>query len=138
MSDPLSWASYRAHWRGADYAASPEPHSLELWIRLRSPEPADGFEEVEPGCHVRTVPASECAALYFVTTVCGWRGEWFHVHDEREDQLLLEYAGGSALTAAELGMERVERGVYRLWVPREEITDLQEHAVQLNVGNQHF
>ncbi|MEV4112230.1 hypothetical protein [Nonomuraea sp. NPDC049695] len=134
----MSRAYYRARWRDADYPASPEPHSLELWIRLRSPEPADGFEEVEPGCHVRTVPASECAALHFVTTVCGWRGEWFHVHDERDDQLLLEYLGGSALTAAELGMERVERGVYRLWVPRGEVTDLQEHAVQLNVGNQHF
>ncbi|MEV0232513.1 hypothetical protein [Nonomuraea sp. NPDC050786] len=131
----MSRAFYRARWRDAEYVASPEPHSLELWIRLRSAEPADGFEEVEPGCHVRTVPASECAAVHFVTTVCGWRGELFHVHDERAGQLLLEYLGGSALTAAELGMERIERGVYRLWVPREEVTDPREHAVQLNVGN---
>ncbi|TMR99698.1 hypothetical protein [Nonomuraea basaltis] len=134
----MSWHFYRARWRGMDYVASPEPHSLELWVRLRSPVPADGFDEIEPGCHVRTVPAAECAALHFVTTVCRWRGEQFHVHDERDGRLLLEYLGGSALAARELGMERIERGVYRLWVPREEVTDLSEHAAPLNVGNQHF
>ncbi|MFG6197059.1 hypothetical protein [Nonomuraea sp. JJY05] len=134
----MSWHFYRARWQGVDYVASPEPHSLELWIRLRSPEPADGFEEVEPGCHVRPVPVSECAALHFVTTVCTWRGERFHVHDERDGRLLLEYLGGSAPAAVELGLERVERGVYRLWVPRAEVTDLHEHAESLNVAKQHF
>ncbi|MEU6711263.1 hypothetical protein ABZ897_07240 [Nonomuraea sp. NPDC046802] len=132
----MSLHFYRARWQGADYVASPEPHSLELWVRLRSPEPADGFEEVEPGCHVRTVPAAECAALDFVTTVCDWRGERFQVHDERDGRLLLEYLGASALTAAELGLERVERGVYRIWVPRTEVNDLREHSVSTHVGKQ--
>ena len=54
----MTWAFYRARWQGADYVASPEPHALELWIRLRSAEPREGFEEVEAGCHVRPVPAS--------------------------------------------------------------------------------
>ncbi|WP_336204532.1 hypothetical protein [Nonomuraea sp. LPB2021202275-12-8] len=134
----MSLHFYRARWRDADYAASPEPHALELWIRLRSPEPADGFEEVEPGCHVRTVPAAECSALHFVTTACRWRGELFHVHGERDGRVLLEYPGGSSLDALKLGMERVERGVYRLWVPRAEVTGLQEHAIPLNVRNQYF
>ena len=124
-------AYYRARWRGVYYEASPESHSLELWVRLRSPDPVDGFEEVEPGCHVRTVPAEECEALHFVTVVCGWRGERCHVHAERDGWLLLEYAGGSAKTARELGMERIERGVYRLWVPRAEVNDLGEEAVPL-------
>ncbi|MFC4010200.1 hypothetical protein ACFOY2_23435 [Nonomuraea purpurea] len=130
----MSLHFYRARWQGADYVASPEPHSLELWVRLRRPEPADGFEEVEPGCHVRTVPAEECAALDFVTTVCDWRGERFQVHDERDGHLLLEYLGASALTATELGLERVERGVYRIWVPRTEANDLREHSVSAHVG----
>lgn len=125
----MTWAFYRARWQGADYVASPEPHTLELWIRLRSAEPREGFEEVEAGCHVRLVPARECEAVYFVVTVCRWRGEPFHVHAERDGELLLEYAGGSARTAVELGLERIERGVYRRWVPRAEVGDLQEHAV---------
>lgn len=129
---------YRARWQGAVYMASPEPHALELWIRLRGSEPADGFEEVEPGCHVRTVPVTECAALDFVTMVCQWREERFLVHDERDGLLLLEYLGGSALTALELGLERVERGVYRLWVPRAEVAGLHEEAVPLMSGNQYI
>ncbi|MEV0146447.1 MULTISPECIES: hypothetical protein [unclassified Nonomuraea] len=134
----MTWHFYRARWQGVDYVASPEPHALELWVRLRSPEPADGFEEVEPGCHVRTVPVTECDGLEFVTTVCRWRGERFHVHDERDGLVLLEYLGGSVLTARALGLERVERGVYRLWVPRAEVIDFREEATPLDTGNEHI
>ncbi|WP_344831133.1 hypothetical protein [Nonomuraea dietziae] len=35
--------SYRARWHGADYPASPEASALEVWLRLRSDEPAEGF-----------------------------------------------------------------------------------------------
>lgn len=129
------FAYYRARWRGADYEASPEPHPLELWIRLRSPEPLEGFEEVEPGCHVRTVPAEECESVEFVTTVCRWRGEPFQVHAERDGRLLLEYVGGSANTARGLGLERIERGVHRIWASREEITHLSEHSESVNDVN---
>ncbi|MGW4797452.1 hypothetical protein ACWEPC_34040 [Nonomuraea sp. NPDC004297] len=126
-----SWHGYRARWRGTDYPAGPEPHALELWVRLRSAAPLDGFEEVEPGVHVRTVPVGECESLRFVTVVCRWRGEPFQVHDERDGLLLLEYLGGSVLTARALGLERVERGVYRRWVPREEAGELREESAQL-------
>ncbi|GAA4967289.1 hypothetical protein HD597_003825 [Nonomuraea thailandensis] len=133
-----SWHFYRARWRGADYPASPEPHALELWVRLRSGEPLDGFEEVEPGCHVRTVPVTECDWLHVVTVVCRWRGEWFQVHGERDGLLLLEYLGGSVLTARELGLERVERGVWRAWAPRPEVTELREDVVPITAENHHF
>lgn len=126
-----AWHAYQARWRGADYAASPEPHALELWVRLRSPGPLDGFEEVEPGCHVRTVPAPECESLHFVTVVCHWRGQPFQVHDERGGRLLLEYLGGSVVIARELGLERVERGVYRCWAARSEVGELREELTPL-------
>ncbi|GAA3649228.1 hypothetical protein GCM10022224_009960 [Nonomuraea antimicrobica] len=126
-----SWHFYRARWHGADYPASPEPHPLELWVRLRSPDPLDGFEEVEPGCHVRTVPAPECESLDFVTVVCHWRGQPFQVHGERDGLLLLEYLGASVITARELGLDRMERGVYRVWAPRSEVAGLREEAVPL-------
>ncbi|GAA4231733.1 hypothetical protein FHR32_004130 [Streptosporangium album] len=131
----MTWHSYRARWQGADYPASPEPSALETWVRLRREEPAEGFEEVEPGCHVRTVPAAECESVRFVTAVCRWRDADFHVHDEREDEgeLLLEYLGGSAPEAVALGLERVERGVYRRWVPRAEVGEIQECEVSLDL-----
>ncbi|MGW3349519.1 hypothetical protein ACWDA3_40005 [Nonomuraea rubra] len=133
-----SWHFYRARWRGADYPASPEPHALELWVRLRSGGPLDGFEEVEPGCHVRTVPVTECDWLHFVTVVCRWRGETFQVHGERDGHLLLEYLGGSVVTARALGLERVERGVWRAWAPRQEVTELHEEVTPINAENHHF
>ncbi|MEV8633406.1 hypothetical protein AB0395_17265 [Streptosporangium sp. NPDC051023] len=129
----MTWHLYRARWQGADYPASPEPSALETWVRLRRDEPAEGFQEVEPGCHVRTVPAAECESVRFVTTVCRWRGAEFHVHDEREGELLLEYLGGSAPEALALGLERIERGVYRRWVPRAEVGELREHEVSLDL-----
>ncbi|MEV0824744.1 hypothetical protein [Nonomuraea rubra] len=133
-----SWHFYRARWRGTDYPASPEPHALELWVRLRSGAPLEGFEEVEPGCHVRTVPVTECDWLHFVTVVCRWRGETFQVHGERDGHLLLEYLGGSVVTARALGLERVERGVWRAWAPRREVTELHEEVMPINAENHHF
>ncbi|MFI6452364.1 hypothetical protein ACIBF6_12470 [Streptosporangium amethystogenes] len=129
----MTWHFYRARWQGADYPASPDSSALETWLRLRLTEPAEGFEEVEPGCHVRTVPAAECESVHFVTMVCRWRGVEFQVHDERAGELLLEYLGGSAPEAVALGLERIERGVYRGWIPRDEVGEIREHAVSLDL-----
>ena len=123
--------TYRARWYGADYDASPELRSGRLWMRLRSAAPAPGFEEVRAGRYVRAVPADECEAACFVTTVCRWRGAPFRVHDQREDALLLEYTGGQVTVAQSLELERVERGVHRRWVPRDEVAELREHTVPL-------
>lgn len=127
----MIWHGYRARWQGTDYPASPDSSGHEVWMRLRLEEPAEGFSEVEPGCHVRTVPAVECEAIWFVTTVCTWRGLEFHVHGERDGELLLEYLGGSAPEAVALGMERIERGVYRRWVPRTEVDEPRERLVPI-------
>ncbi|WP_113700411.1 hypothetical protein [Nonomuraea lactucae] len=127
----MTWSGYRARWQGAEYDAAPDPRDDGLWMRLRSGEPGEGFEEVEPGRHVRVVPAGECEAAVFVTTVCEWRGEPFQVYGERDGELLLEYTGGRVTVAGRLGLERAERGVYRCRVPRHEIAELREQAVSL-------
>jgi hypothetical protein len=101
-------------------------------MRLRSEVPAEGFEQVEPGLYVRAVPAGECVAITFVTTVCQWQGEPFQVHGRRDDELLVEYTGSRATVALRLALERVERGVYRRWVPRDEVSDLAEHISVLD------
>jgi hypothetical protein len=127
--------TYRALWHGAEYDASPEQRSGRLWMRLRSATPAPGFEEVRPGRYIRAVPADECETVCFVTTVCRWRDEPFRVHDQREDALLLEYTGGHVTVARSLGLERVERGVHRLWVSLDEVAELREHTVLLDEGS---
>ncbi|WP_181871008.1 hypothetical protein [Sphaerisporangium album] len=80
----MRWHSYRARWRGAEYDASPDVRAGRLWIRLRRATPAEGFEEVAPGRYVRPVPAEECEAVVFVTTVGTWRGVPCQVHDARD------------------------------------------------------
>jgi hypothetical protein len=114
-----------------DYEATPDPGDDGLWLRLRAPAAAEGFEEVEPGRFVRAVPAAECEWAVFVTTVCEWRGEPFQVYGERDGDLLLEYVGGRVTVARRLGLERVERGVHRGRAPRHEVTALRQHAVPL-------
>lgn len=127
-----NWFSYRARWRGTEYASSPELLADGLWVHLVSPQPLDGFEELDDGIHVRLVAAAECDVVAHVTTVCQWRGEPCLVQDERApDELLLEYTGGRVPRALALGFDRIERGVYRGWVPRAEVRGLRESTTLL-------
>ncbi|GAA3615656.1 hypothetical protein GCM10022419_121180 [Nonomuraea rosea] len=125
----MSRQAYRARWAGVDYEASAELVDSALWMRLYGSAPADGFEKVVPGRFVRAVPAMDCSAIWHVTTVCEWRAAPFLVHTARETELLIEYTGGDARHAVALGLERVERGVYRTWVKADEVTALRERAV---------
>ncbi|GGO77445.1 hypothetical protein [Nonomuraea cavernae] len=127
----MTWYGYRARWQGVEYAANPDPRPDGLWMRLRSPVPAEGFEEVEPGCFVRPVRADACEEAVFVTTVCVWRGEPFQVVGGIDDELLLEYIGGRVTVARRLELERVERGVHRCRVSLAEVVDLHEHVESL-------
>lgn len=129
------WFSYRARWQGMEYACSPEPLENGVSLHLRSRQPANGFDEVEPDVHVRRVLASECDMFAYVTMVCQWRGEPCTVHDERASELLLEYTGGQVPRALELGMDRIERGVYRRWVDRDEVRGLRESTTMLVAPN---
>ncbi|GII86568.1 hypothetical protein Ssi03_45580 [Sphaerisporangium siamense] len=129
---PAAWHSYRARLGGVEYEASPEPRADRLWMRLRSDRPAAGFVQVSPRRFVRPVPAEECEAVRFVTTVAEWRGAPCQVHGEHDGELLLEYTGGLLPVARRLGLERVERGVHRRWVPRDEAGDLRDQAVDLD------
>lgn len=126
-----TWCSYRARWQGMEYSCTPDQRGDGLWVHLLSSQPLDEFEELQPGTYLRLVNAVECDMVAHVTMVCHWRGEPCMVHDERADELLLEYTGGQVPRALALGLERIERGVYRGWVPREEVRSLRECATLL-------
>ncbi len=128
----MRWWSYRARWGGVEYAANPEPRRAGLWVRLLRDQAADGFEEIAPGRHVRQVPVIECDVLVFVTMVCEWSGVPCQVRAERSGELLVEYTGGQAPVARYHGFERLERGVYRRWIPRHEARGLRENTVVLH------
>jgi hypothetical protein len=115
---------YVALWHGDEYEASPDGGNL----RLYRPDSAEGFEEVRPGRYRRVVPATE-ATLEYVRTTCRWRDEPFIVLAEHEGWLRLEYTGGVAPVAAELGLEEFDYGVYQGWAPKSEVDDIREHRV---------
>ena len=126
------WHSYRVRWRGDEYVAGVDPRPDELWIRLYASSPADGFDEIEPGRHVRAVPAADCDVVRYVTVVCEWRGAPFQVQDEADRDVFVEYTGGLLHIAQRLQLQRIERGVYRTWVPRAEVRAMREEAVVLS------
>ncbi|MDA0637958.1 hypothetical protein OUY22_31500 [Nonomuraea sp. MCN248] len=127
----MSRPRYEARWRGADYPASPESRAEGVWLRLRSRSPLEGFDEVAPGRWVRPVPAADCEQVTYITTVCEWRGVPCVVLGDEDGELLVEYVGGLTPVAADLGFGRIERGVHRRLVPRDEVSGLREEITLL-------
>ena len=129
----MRWATHRARWRGEELAAVLEGTVHGVVVRLRRATPAEGFTPVADDLYVRPVPAAECDAVVFVTVVGTWRGQPCQVHDERGDDLLVEHTGGSWVQARAAGFDRVARGVWRRWVPRDEVRGLREDTVLLDL-----
>jgi hypothetical protein len=112
---------YVAKWQGDEYEASPDGND----VRLYRGDPADGFEEIRDGRYRRIVPGTE-VKLEYIRTGCLWRGQPFIVLAEHDAWLRVEYTGGKAPVAAELGLEEFDYGVYQGWAPKQDVTDLRE------------
>jgi hypothetical protein len=61
-----------------------------------------------------------------VRTVCTWRGEPYLLLGASGEWYRLEYSGGRSDTARALGLEPYDNGVYQIWAPAEEVTDINE------------
>lgn len=130
----MTLSGYRARWRGREYEASPAPSSSGLSVRLYTEDAADGFSLVRNGRYRREVPASEVERLVYVRPVAVWRGEPFLVRAREGGWASLEYTGGNAAVAARLGCERAGRGVYRIRVRADSLSDVRDDVVVLSVG----
>ncbi|WP_026212496.1 hypothetical protein [Longispora albida] len=107
----MSRDGFYAQYQGVEYRASPDGPS----VRLYTPE-------------LLVVPVAE-VELYYIRTICTWRGAPFIVVGEHEQWLRVEYTGGKAPIAEKLGLEEFDFGVYQGWVPRNQITGLQEQRI---------
>jgi hypothetical protein len=115
---------YYAQWRGAQFEASPDG---EL-VRLYATGPTEGFVEAGHRRFLNVVPVKEIEQLVYVSTLCTWQGETFQVLGEHEEWVRVEYVGGHATVAEQLGLEAYDRGVYQAWAPRTELSDLREEV----------
>ena len=116
---------YVVTWRGREFDASPDGDS----VRIYAPQPDEGFEEVRPGRYVRVLRPHEYESLVYIRTTCTWRGQPFIVLAEADAWLRVEYTGGRAPVARQMGLEEFDYGVYQGWAPAHEVTDLYEHRV---------
>jgi len=116
---------YVVSWRGREYDATPDGDA----VRIYAPEAGEGFEEVRPGRYVRVLKPGEYDELVYVRTTCTWRGQPFIVLAESDTWLRVEYTGGRAPIARQLGLEEFDFGVYQGWAPADEVEYLYEHRI---------
>lgn len=116
---------YVVTWQGREYDAVPDGDNVRIYLA----EPADGFDEIRQGRYVRVLTPEEYGELIYVRTTCTWRGAPFIVLGEAGNWLRVEYSGGRAPIAAQLGLEEFDFGVYQGWAPAHEVTDLQEQHI---------
>ena len=116
---------YVVTWQGAEYDAAPDGDN----VRIYASQPADGFEEIKPGRYVRVLTPDDYDDLVYVRTTCRWRGAPFLVLAEADNWYRLEYTGGRAPIAQQLGLEEFDFGVYQGWAPLHEVSELNEQRI---------
>ena len=116
---------YVVTWRGREFDAVPDGDN----VRIYSAEPVDGFEEIKPGRYRRVLEPDDFDELVYVRTTCSWRGAPFIVLGEADSWLRVEYTGGRAPIAQQLGLEEFDFGVYQGWAPAHEISELYEQRI---------
>jgi hypothetical protein len=116
---------YVVTWQGREYDAVPDGDNVRIYLT----EPADGFDEIKPGRYRRVLEPDEFDDLVYVRTTCTWRGAPFIVLGEADTWLRVEYTGGRAPIARQLGLEEFDFGVYQGWAPVHEVSDVYEQRI---------
>lgn len=116
---------YVVTWRGREFEAAPDGDD----VRIYAAQEGDGFEEIKPGRWVRVLTPEEYDELVYVRTTCTWRGAPFLVLAEADNWFRVEYTGGRAPVARQLGLEEFDFGVYQAWAPVHEISEMHEQRI---------
>jgi len=119
-----------ATYRGVPYEAGVGPSGSDVVLFAACPPPEElGFEPATGHWRKRVIRA-EVDALWESRPVGTFRDEPCMVLDDLGDRLHIAYLGEDAARAASLGYWQVDRGVFELLTPREEVTGLVEERVE--------
>ena len=119
-----------ATYRGVPYEAGVGPSGSDVVLFAACPPPEElGFEPATGHWRKRVIRA-EVDALWESRPVGTFRMEPCIVLDDLGDRLHIAYLGEDAARAASLGYWQVDRGVFELLTPREEVTGLIEERVE--------
>jgi hypothetical protein len=119
-----------ATYRGVPYEVGVGPSSSEVVLFAACPPPEElGFDPA-PGHWRKQVVRAEVDELWESRPVGSFHGDPCLVLDDLGDRLHITYLGKDGRRARELGFWQVDRGVYELLTPREEVTGLNEEKVE--------
>ena len=119
-----------ATYRGVPYEAGVGPSGSDVVLFAACPPPEElGFEPAIGHWRKRVIRA-EVDALWESRPVGTFRGEPCMVLDDLGDRLHITYLGQDAGLAASLGYWQVDRGVFELLTPRDEVTGLVEERLE--------
>jgi len=118
-----------ASYQGAPYEAGVGPADTGVVLFAACPPPEDlGFEPAT-GHWRKEVGRNDVHTLYESRPVGIFRGERCVVLDELTDRLHIAYLGHDAYRAEQLGYWEVDRGVFELITPRQEVTEIVEQRI---------
>ncbi len=119
-----------ATYRGVPYEVGVGPSSSDVVLFAACPPPEElGFEPA-PGHWRKPVIRGEVDVLWESRPVGTFHGDPCLVLDDLGDRLHIAYLGKDGRRARELGYWQVDRGVYELLTPRDEVTGLTEEKVE--------
>lgn len=113
---------YIARFDGMDYLSSIGRVNGVDFIRLRSRQPLDSFEQARPDLFVRVVTSTQCEAVLKSLRVGTWRGLDSWIYQIAGDRASLMYLGGDQPRAVEAGFRAMARGVYTAIALLDEVT----------------
>lgn len=122
-----------ATYRGVPYEVGVGPSGSDVVLFAACPPPEElGFEPA-PGHWRKHVIRAEVDVLWESRPVGSFHGDPCLVLDDLGDRLHIAYLGKDGRRARELGYWQVDRGVYELLTPRDEVTGLTEEKAEKNL-----
>jgi hypothetical protein len=118
-----------ATYRGVPYEAGIGPADGDIVLFAACPPPEElGFEPAT-GHWRKQLPSREVQALWESKPTGTFRGEGCLVLDDLGDRLHIAYLGHDAHQAEQLCYWEVDRGVFEMMTPRDEVTEITEERV---------
>ncbi len=124
-----------ASYLGASYQAAVGPTDRDVTLFAAPPPPEEhAFSPAPGGIWRKEVRLDDLDALWESRPIGSYHGEPCLVLDDLGDRLHIVYLGMDSQRAAQLGYWEVDRGVFEVVVPRQEVTDLAEERHEFPIA----
>src|SRR5215472_7623283 len=124
-----------ASYLGASYQAAVGPSDRDVTLFAAPPPPEEhGFSPAPGGIWRKQVWLNDIDALWESRPVGSYHGEPCLVLDDQGDRLHIAYLGMDERRADQLGYWQVDRGVFEVVVPRQEVADLAEERHEFRIA----